>query len=213
MYRTGSRAGLALALALPFISTYISFYKINIFKLFSNILILCIIILVSYLIYNYYIDNLNTIKNLSYLNVHGKISEDKVSTFARFIQLEFGIKSIIANPIFGIGFGQAVEAVKPLKSIDNYYLTFIISTGIVGLSIFIIFLYLTSKTAIRSISKYKDSLTIYLYVSFILLNVYYTILSISKGDLLLFIIASLIYLRSRQLKEDTENSLYGRTNA
>lgn len=213
MYKTGSRAGLILAVCLPLISRYISFYRIKIFKLFSNIVIVLTIILVSYFIYKYYIAHSSIINNLSYFNIHGKVGEEDLSTFARFLQFKLGLESIISNPLFGIGFGQAVEAVKPLNSIDNYYLTFILSSGIIGLSFFIIFLFLTSKVAIKSINNYKDSLTVYLFVSFILLNVYYTILSIPKGDILLFIIASLIYLRSRQLRENNEKDLLNwRTN-
>lgn len=200
MYRTGSRAGLALAIAFPLIFNYISLYRIKMFKFISNILIICSAILITYFIYKYYISNLAIINNLHTINVNGKISEENLSTFARFLQFELGLKSVIANPFFGIGFGQAVEAVKPLKSIDNYYLTQILSSGIIGLLFFMIFLYSISKIAMKNIRNYKDSLTIYLFVSFILINTYYMILSIPKADLLLFIIASLIYLRSYQLR-------------
>jgi O-antigen ligase len=200
IYKTGSRAGLALAILFPFIFKYISFYRIKMFKFVSNILIIFSVILFTYFIYEFYINNLASINSLHSLNLNGKISEQELSTLARFLQFELGLKSIIANPLFGIGFGQAVEAVKPLTSIDNYYLTQIISGGVIGLLFFIIFLYLISKIAIRNIKNYKDSLTIYLYASFILINAYYIILSIAKADILLFIVASLIYLRSNQLK-------------
>ena len=200
VYTTGSRAGLGFVIIIPFLIQYISLYKKKYFKYLSLIFIIIGILGASVFINNYIESNRFVIDNLNEMNIHGKVSEEDISTFARIIQFEYGSKSISAHPLFGIGFGQAVKAVYPLISIDNYYLTMIISTGIIGLLFLVTFIFLVITRSIRSIRLYHDDLIIYLLVSFLIIIGYYLILSISKANILLFSIGSLIFIKSNLLK-------------
>ncbi|OQK17899.1 hypothetical protein AU255_08570 [Methyloprofundus sedimenti] len=201
LYKTGSRAGLALAIMMPCLKYYIAMYKKRWFKLVSIPIVIFFTVIIIIGVYNYTQENIATVNNLHTMNVHGQIDDETLSTLARVLQFQLGFESVKLHPISGIGFGEEMKAVEPLHSIDNYYLTLVLSTGIVGLMFFMTVVFRVINRAIKNIKIYKDEMTVYLLVSFILLLVYYFILSIPKANSLLFLIASLIYIKSQLLRK------------
>lgn len=72
------------------------------------------------------------------------------STLGRLYQLEVGGSAVLQSPFWGYGLGQGVLYVAPLESIDNYYLTVALETGLSGLAILLLFQGKALKLALRS---------------------------------------------------------------
>ena len=72
------------------------------------------------------------------------------STIGRLYQLQEGIPAVFISPFWGYGLGQGVLFLAPLVSIDNYYLTAALETGLVGLITLLIFQGAVLKLAISS---------------------------------------------------------------
>ncbi len=200
IYRTGSRAGLALIFLVPIVNYVIKNYKNRLFRKFFWFFVILIVGMLIVAIREFILSNWNKIQNLQYLVIHGMISQEDVSTFARVLQFIYGLSYIKHNFIFGIGPGEELNAVYPLKSIDNYYLTLLLSVGVLGLITFLYIVFISIKVAIENIEKYNDELTLYLLSSVIIILLYYIILSIPKANVLLFLFLALIYLRNSILK-------------
>ena len=76
-------------------------------------------------------------------------SETVNSTLGRIYQLEAGIPAALKSPFFGYVLAQGVIYVAPLKSIDNYYLTAALDTGLTGLVILLWFQWRSFKSALN----------------------------------------------------------------
>jgi len=200
IYRTGSRAGLALIFLIPILKLIIKYYRYKLFKKIFWIFFIFFMLIAFYKIRSFVIDNWYIINNLKYFVIHGKISQEDVSTYARVLQFMYGLNYIKYKFLFGIGPGEALKAVYPLHSIDNHYLTLILSIGVIGLFLFLYIIYLSIKIAIKNIQLYNDELTLYLLTSVIIILLYYLILSIPKANILLFMFLGLIYSRNYILK-------------
>jgi len=195
LFKTDSRAGLALALAMPMLFFYISLYKRKRYfilkKIVNFILLPLLLILLSINIYMKF-DDANQMHTLS---MEGKIGQEEVSSLARILQIKMGLDVLERHPIVGQGQGEALRELEPLRSIDNYYLTIILSTGIVGFFLWLFFLLKIFQKGVKSIRYYNDPTVKYYTLSFLILLIYYTILSIDKGNNLLFILAGIILIR------------------
>lgn len=204
LYCTGSRAGLALALSYPFIMFYIhQFQKRTLLPkliLFSIHFIL-IPTLLSFIAY-FIVSNIDNANNLQYLFASNTKDSEDISTLARVLQIILGFKAILSQPIFGYGMGQALMAIQPLKSIDNYYLGILLSSGIVGVLLLLLFIIVIYRKAIFNLKAYHDKETEIYFVIFIMLCCFYLILSIPKADILFYFFSGLILLRNQQIKKE-----------
>jgi len=208
LYYTGSRAGLALGLAIPFIFFHLNLYKKPWYRLISKIVFFISVPLFLFYLYSVVGESFAQVDDLHEQNMRGELDENTLSTLARVLQYKFGMEAIVHSPIIGYGFGEAVKAIIPLKIIDNYYLTILLSTGIVGFAIFAYFLYVIINQGFKNIRVYKDVPSVYLITSFIIMLMYYMVLSIDKANNLLFLIAAMIFVRTKLQKQQHVKRMY-----
>ena len=207
LFFTGSRAGLALALTYPAINIYIKLLK-NRTQTAVAILAGIHFILVPAIIFasGYYVfENIDRAKNLNYLFASGEVDQETISTLARVLQMQIGFSSILEKPVFGYGMGQALTAIGPLNSIDNYYLTMLLSSGFIGLVILLMIVAYITKTAMPLLRRNKDSQTGFYFAGLALILIYYLILSINKADLMFYFFTALIFLRKQHIRRYMTN--------
>lgn len=93
--------------------------------------------------------------------------QESTSALGRKYQLETGIPAVLRSPIWGYGLSQGVRYVAPLKSIDNYYLTVALETGLSGLVMLLLYQGLILKLALKSDENTMfPSIGIFLAVAF-----------------------------------------------
>lgn len=207
IYHTGSRAGLALGLLIPLVLLYLKLYKYVWLRYILNI---CSLIFIAYIVLNtieYIQTNIQDAQNLHSLYVNGKVDSTEASNLARILQLQMGFEALTSHPIFGFGYGEALNAVKPLKSLDNYYLSILLASGIGGLIILLVFISSTIKKGLYGVKKYKDPLLMYILSGFIIIHIYYFILSISKINILVYLFSAIIFLQVNILQKRSEEKM------
>ncbi len=199
LFNTGSRAGFYLSILIPFIYFYFKLYTVSKFNLFLkgfNLISIPIVLIGSfYLISN----SLDDARNIESLFIAGEISVEETSTLARVVQLDKGWEAIKNRPILGVGLTNAGQAISR-NSVDNYYLSIFIETGIVGFGILLFLLYRRISLGIKGIKHYKDPLLICLLCSCAAILLFYFILSIARANLILFPLLALINLRYKELQ-------------
>ena len=91
--------------------------------------------------------------NILFTMFKGRTEIESISTLMRVSQLYYGVDTIIKQPLFG--YGPALAAVEvgfgigDLPTIDNYYLTLMIESGIPALIIFIVIMGYFIRLGIR----------------------------------------------------------------
>ncbi len=204
VYYTGSRSGLMIAIIFPLILYYIKLYQKqrNSYKLhILNYLIFpSLIIYIGYNIYQQF----DMVENMHYLFMHNMLDSGEISNLARVRQIKFGIDAILEQPFTGYGMLQAANAVG-LSAIDNYYLSIILDTGIIGLLVFIYMIGYVLNSGFHSINTYRDRKLILLMSAIIIVLTYFSILSIQKGNTILYILIAIIFLRQNLLTEQVRS--------
>jgi O-antigen ligase len=197
IYFTDSRAGLALALAVPVIFLYMNLYRNNKYKFAIKIVnyFLFPILIFSMVYYLYTL--LNQEISIDFLTVE----EGEGSTLYRLLQLQKGGEAIMNSPVFGYSPGGELTALDDLKAIDNNYLSIALSSGLVGLSIYIYINVYVLKKGIKAIKIMKDEVMVYFLTAFILLLLYYFILSINKMNVIYYIMVAIILIRYKNLEK------------
>ena len=198
IYHTHSRAGISLALLVPVIMLGYYMYSKKTKTIRLLFLLVNVFIIVSVLSF---MDNFHDVVQQSYeidsMYKHALINEVETSTLSRVRQIVVGYEMFQKQPLFGYGAGnsRAVLAQGGFDHIDNYYLSILLEKGLVGLFIMLVFSLYILFLVKRFLQKEMDLLMIVLITSFIVILLFYSILSIYKADVLLFMLASLILVK------------------
>lgn len=120
------------------------------------------------------------------------------SAFGRRYQLVTGIPAILRSPFWGYGLNQGVRYVAPLTSIDNYYLTVALETGLLGLVMLLLYQGLLLKLALRSdINTTFPSIGFFLALAFFGVFINELTLSIIEPFSFLFAIAGVLMVKQK----------------
>jgi len=115
------------------------------------------------------------------------------SSYARLLQLMYGIPAVFSSPLYGYGIHQGAEQIPYLNAIDNYYLTVALEKGLVGL-ILLLFL---QKRMIRLLKKAYSSdaghrawqsIFQYLIISFVMVFIFELIVSITEVYSIMYVL-------------------------
>lgn len=136
--------------------------------------------------------------------ISGRTAKEAGSSSIRLLQMELGIPLIIDRPIIGYGPGEAAEVLGlKAKTIDNYYLSLAIESGLPELVLFILILLYFLRYAWKLHNKLpppQSALAIAIFWSIAGNALFLTVLSLEQVMPLMFLIFSmLIVLRSDQI--------------
>ena len=120
------------------------------------------------------------------------------SALYRIVQVEMSVVPILARPMLGYGVGNAAEALGMKNlSVDNYYLTTALDTGLVGLSLFLLMLAVFLYRAIRLYLLYRDPSYKMLAVLLVVQYTQLLVLSLKQGLPLLYLSLALVLLAEK----------------
>jgi len=157
-------------IAVFFLISYFAFKEKN-SMLISKIIIMAVILLISLGI----LSTIGLIPSNVLSNLENRLLKDTLSTegaelamLSRSLQYEAAYQNFVASPIFGHGFGHILNFVNVWdpdiftrsSGMDNSYINIVHKFGIVGLVMFVFFLYkifFTIKRGMKSVKK-KDLL-------------------------------------------------------
>lgn len=154
IYKTESRASILIIIILILVWFFIKMIKYfnsskTIAKYIIFLIIPAFIIFLSFELFNIF-------SNL----VIGKNTLEMTSMIVRVVQLQKGIPLVVNNYLLGYGPGNAASILNVgdanLPTIDNYYLSLSLESGIVSLLIFIIILLLFLKKTFNYMSNTSD---------------------------------------------------------
>ena len=136
--------------------------------------------------------------------ISGRTAKEAGSSSIRLLQMELGIPLIVDRPIIGYGPGEAAEVLGlKAKTIDNYYLSLAIESGLPELVLFILILLYFLRYAWKLHNKLpptQSALAIAIFWSIAGNALFLTVLSLEQVMPLMFLIFSmLIVLRSDQI--------------
>ena len=105
------------------------------------------------------------------------------SSYARLLQLRYGVPAAFASPLYGYGIHQGAEQIPYLKAIDNYYLTAALEKGLTGLILLLILqksMYSLLKKACSFDYRHgaRQSIYQYLIISFMMVFIFELVVSI-----------------------------------
>ncbi len=145
VYTTGSRSSILMSLLLVYLYfMFVLWKRGRLYKFIINLLNLIIISTVFSFIYDF-ISGLIS-------NFHGRFDllgdEETISSTSRALQYIRIYDQMHEAPFFG--FGRARNYTEMVgSSIDNYYFWTILEVGIIGITIYLLFLYFSIKTAVK----------------------------------------------------------------
>jgi O-antigen ligase len=156
-----------------------------------------------------FIANINTIFEILLSSAQG--TSEKASLVSRYNQF-VNLNNVITGNIF-LGNGTTrslVSSNEELTTIDNFYLRQFIETGILGLSLYLLFLFLIIKSAIKAFKNdlsERDHVILYAsLVSFILFLIDLMLTSIPGHHIYLYIITYIIIFISSKYYRLSKNS-------
>jgi len=190
IYSTRSRSAILMSAVMIYFYLFFMFYRGNQFSRFIvNILTLIVVSIAIYLVFNYISDLI--------MNFHGRFDllggdDTVISSTARALQFINVYNKILEAPFFG--FGRLVNFSDFLgSSIDSRYFWMIMEVGIVGISVYFLFLFTLVKIALNLYKlPHKNYYTFPLLLS-ILLYIPYKTMAVGPTNLIyIYIFAGLI---------------------
>jgi len=190
VYSTGSRSTILMSVIMLYIYLLIILYRGNqLTRFIVNIFNLILASFVFYFIYNYIGDLV--------MNFHGRydllgVDSETISSTSRALQYVRIYDIMHKAPFFG--FGRMMNFRDFLGSaIDNRYFWMIMEVGIIGISVYFLFLFTLVKTALNLYKlPYKNDY-IFPFLLSILVYIPYKILTVGDANLIyLDILAGLI---------------------
>ncbi len=110
------------------------------------------------------------------------------SGMMRLLQLNMGLPLIAERPVLGYGVGQAGETLGMLtKTVDNYYLTITIESGIPGLLIFVSLLTYFVIQSGRTFVRLRDPYSLALAMFFVAQCIQMIVLSLKQAIPILYV--------------------------
>ncbi|AOS97200.1 O-Antigen ligase [Microbulbifer aggregans] len=199
LLKTGSRAGLAISLLLPIIFLYIKLWRINFALPLLKFGLFCLMSLLSLSVYWLYVTYISDARNLETLMAYGYVSTSEASSLARVLQWDLGLEAFKERPFLGYGEGQAGEAIISTIVLDNYYLTRLLSGGVLGLILFLMPILILVRYGFVALTN-GEKRAIYPLSAVACLLIFYFILSINRLDTLLFVLFGVLVLYWNSVK-------------
>lgn len=204
IYNTDSRAGLAIAIIIPFIFLYFHLYSMNKrYKKYLKFLAVFMVAAGGATILYLVTINLEDAKDLHELNMAGYVTLSEMSSLTRALQIHLGWEAIKESPIFGYGLSLAAYTIDQ-RAIDNLYLSYLIETGAVGFSIISALVYRLVNRPLRGQMMFRDPMMLSLLASVAVILIYYLILSIPRANILLFVLLAVMNIRCTELEKNND---------
>lgn len=204
IYSTGSRSALLIFAGMVYLYVILSLYRRGRFTRFiANVFNIIIASIVFYFVFNYVSDLI--------MNFHGrfdKITDEEVrSSTSRALQYIRVYDKIQEAPLFGFGRMRDIRVILG-SAIDNYYFWFILEVGIIGISIYILFLFTLVKTALNLYKSPSRNYYLLPLILAILMSILYQLLMANPANhIYLYIFAGLIAVMKVLQQEKHENSI------
>lgn len=165
-----------------------------------GILLLCFV-LIPFVIYSGIADSI----------IRGNSLAEVQSTNARIRMFVIGIPAILESPFFGYGVGFAATVAGVANSIDSFYLSFSLESGVIGM---IILLYILTIAGLKAVdaSKGSGNLNESMFVMAIVLSLFGSmmvklILSLNGNNYLLIVTSGVMVCASRWRIESQSKGL------
>jgi len=140
------------------------------------------------------------------------VGETTGSSFARFLQLRYGIPAALSSPLYGYGIHQGAEQIPFLHAIDNYYLTVALEKGVTGLVLLLLLqgsMYVLLKKAYALDYRYnaRQSVYQYLIISFVCVFIFELIVSLTDVFSMMYILLgiTMVMVNLRGLEKRIKN--------
>lgn len=189
IYSTGSRSAFLIFAGMVYLYLILILYRSGRFTRFvANIINIIIVSIVFYFVFNYVSDLI--------MNFHGRfdkiIDEEERSSTSRALQYIRVYDKIQEAPFFGFGRMRDIRVILG-SAIDNYYFWFILEVGIIGISIYILFLFNLVKTALNLYKSPSKNYYILPLILAILMSIFYQLLMANPANhIYLYIFTGLI---------------------
>lgn len=158
LWRTGSRSGMmCLAAELAALVTIRFFHDVGKVRSGSAVIRVFVFVLVGVIALPFAYERFDSV-------VFGTTESEAMSTMARLSQLESGVDALSSSPVFGYGVGNSVNYASSENdktqelSVDNYYLTVVVESGVPGLLLFVFMLFRFLRRSRRVDRNWKISL-------------------------------------------------------
>lgn len=191
IYVTGSRSPFLMFMIVVYLYIFLSLYKSNPLISFMTQLINTIFVVIAlYVVYNYVTDLISSFGGHYYLIT----DEEQRSSMSRALQYISVFSKIIEAPFLGFGkMGNYLILFDDLLTVDNYYFWLMLEVGFIGLSVYILFLLLTIKTALHQYKlPNKNYYLLPILISMIVFTLYQLLLTSYENHIYLYIFAGLI---------------------
>lgn len=201
-YCTGSRAGLAVTILMVGLSCTFVVIRLVKSKSMGALGWFLILTIISACLVGIFYLSFGDV-DLSYFQ--GRSITERQSSEARLIMLERGIPLVMDKSFFGYGIATAATVLgfhgtNRMLTIDNYYLSYALDSGLVGLILFVLlmscFIYIGIKHGLASAEKTSD-LSMFLSFSIMGMLIVMTIVSLDFNMPLLFITGAMILILRR----------------
>lgn len=204
IFSTGSRSALLIFAGMVYLYVILILYRRGrLTRFIANVLNIVIASIVLYFVFNYVSDLI--------MNFHGRfdkiIDEEVRSSTSRALQYIRVYDKIQEAPFFGFGRMRDIRVILG-SAIDNYYFWFILEVGIIGISIYILFLFTLVKTALNLYKSPSRNYYLLPLILAILMSILYQLLMANPANhIYLYIFAGLIAVMKVQQHEKYENSI------
>ncbi len=190
IYSTGSRSAILMSGVMVYLYFIFILYRSNQYSRFvAYVLNLIVFVIVFYFVYNYISDLI--------MSFHGRFdklgSEETASSTSRALQYVAVYNKMLEAPFFGFGRVRNFVTMFDFFAIDNYYFWMILEVGIIGVSVYFLFLYTLVKTGLDQYNSIDKNYYLSALIISIILNILYQILVSAPENLIyLYIFAGLI---------------------
>jgi len=147
-----------------------------------------------------------TVAQFVFVNTQGTTTAKSRSSDERATQIAEGTPLIESNPLLGYGAGRAVTALNsPANTVDNYYLTLALESGLPGLLLFVTLEILLLTKGMKLIKRQWSGRTLSVYVVLSIVGnvVFMFVLSLTQVVPLLFLFYGLVIVLGEMHRVET----------
>jgi|GEM_PF-5828674 len=143
--------------------------------------------------------------------IKGGSDKQENSSMMRVLQIELSVPVISSRPVLGYGVGHAAEVLAmKAETVDVYYLTIALESGLVGLFLFLLLLGYFLRQSIRLYLKTKQPYFLAMAMFFMSESVIFLVLSIKQAVPLLYIGFALFLVIKMNIEKRWDMDAQGR---
>jgi O-antigen ligase len=142
---------------------------------------------------------------VGYTLAQGGSEKQLGSSMMRVVQLEMSVVPILKRPVLGYGVGKSAETLgMKAQTVDDYYLTIALESGLVGVLLFIAMLASYMLYVSRAYLRYKQSILLILSMFLVAEATQLLVLSLKQALPLLYVGLAMVLVVIRRLEAENQ---------